>query len=80
MQAYSVHAWVTLCAQTHLASSPDYIDTLISLIQLNLAKIRVCAHNHIVCMHASLCDWVTLYTHTWPACSPDSKDTLISLI
>ena len=38
MQNHSLSAWVTICAQAGLACS-DSIDTLISLIQPNLAEI-----------------------------------------
>ena len=76
----SYHAWVVLCAQTGLASSPDSIDTLISLIHSNLAYIWACARKHIACMHASLHAWVVLCVQTGLACSPDSIDSLIFLI
>ena len=57
---------VTLCAQIGPACSPDSIDTLIPLIQPNLAKIYACAHKHIVCMHASFHAMVTLCAQTGP--------------
>ena len=50
----SLHAQVDLCVQKDPASYPDSIDTLISLIRSNLAKILVLAHKIIACMHASM--------------------------
>ena len=50
----SLGSQVDLCAQKDPACYPDSIDTLISLIQSNLAEIWACAPEHIVCMHASL--------------------------
>ena len=76
----SLRARVDLCAQKDLACYPDSIDTLISLIQSNLAEIWACAHKHIGCMHAGLRAWVDLCAQKDPACYPDSIDTLISLI
>ena len=48
--------------QKCLVCSPDSIDTLIFLIQLNLAEIWSHAPKHKVCMHASLHAWVVLCT------------------
>ena len=50
----SLCASIELFAQTSLACSPDSEDTLISLIQPNLTEIWACAHQKIVCMHASM--------------------------
>ena len=71
---------IKLCAQRGLACSPYSIDTLISLIQPNLAEIWACACKHIGCMHTSLRALVDLCAQKDPACYPDSIDTLISLI
>ena len=38
-------AWDELCAQIGPACYPDSIDTLISLIPLNLAELLSCAYN-----------------------------------
>ena len=70
----SLRARVVLCARKDPASYSDSIDTLISLIQSNLAEILACAHKYIQCMNASL------YAQGGLACFPDSIDTLISLI
>ena len=53
----SLCALVKLCAQRGPACAPDSIDTLISLIQPNLAEIWACAHKHIGCMHAGSHAW-----------------------
>ena len=58
----------------------DSIDTLISLIQPNLAKIWASACKHMACMHTSLRTWVKLCAQRGTACSPDSIYTWISLI
>merc|ERR1712081_26287 len=76
----SLHAWVDLCAQKDPACYPDSIDTLISLIQSNLAEKWACACKHRGCMHPSLHARVDLCAQKDPACYPDSIDTLISLI
>ena len=72
----SLHTQVTLCAQTGPACFLDSVDTLISLIQHNLAKIYACAHNNIACMRTSLHAMVTLCAQTGPAYSPDSFDLI----
>ena len=74
----SLHAQVDLCAQKDLACYPDSIDTLISLIQSNLADIWACAHKHIGCMYARLNARVELCAQKDPACYPDSIDTFNS--
>ena len=76
----SLCALVKLCAQRSPACSPDSIDTLISLIQLNLADVWALAHKNIACKHANLSDQVKLCAYRGPACPPDSIDILISLI
>ena len=76
----SLCAWGDLYAPKGLACYPDSIDTLIFLIQPNLAVIWAQARKHIVCMHTSLCAWVKFCAQRGPAYSPESIDTLISLI
>ena len=76
----SLRALDEVCAQTGWACSPDSIDTLISLIQTNLAEIWAYACKHIGCMHASLHAWGEVCAQIGQVCSPDSIDTLISLL
>ena len=50
-QAHNMHAQVKLCAERGPAQSPDSIDTLISLINSNLAEIwdHAQAHSMYAC-------------------------------
>ena len=73
-------AWAELCVQKCPVCSPDSIDTLIFLIQPNLAEIWSYVPKHKVCMHASLHAWVLLCYQTGPACSPDSINNLFLMI
>ena len=74
----SLRAQVDLCVQKDPACYPDSIDTLISLIQSNLAEIWACARKHIVCMYAGLHAPVVSCAQKDPACYPDSIYTFIS--
>ena len=76
----SLCARVDLCTQKDPACYPDSIDTLISLVQSNLAELCAFARKHIGGMHTSLHAWVDLCALKDLACHPDSIDTLISLI
>merc|ERR1711954_146696 len=58
MSCHFMCAWGELGAQKGLACYPDSVDTLISLMQPNLAEIWACECKHIACMHVSLHDWV----------------------
>ena len=75
----SLLARIVSCAQKDPAYYPDSIDTLISLIQPNLAEVWACACKHIGFMHASLRARVDLCAQKDPEYYPDSIDTLISL-
>ena len=75
-----VWAWAELYVQKCLVCCPDSINTLIFLIQPNLAEIWDQACKHIACMHASLLAQVKLCAQRGPAFSSDSIYTLISLI
>ena len=76
----SLCAYVTLCTQIGPVCSPDSIDTLISLIQLNLTEIWACACKHVGCMHAGLWPGGEVCTQRGLAWSPYSIDTFIFLI
>ena len=76
----SLHAQGDLCAQKGPACYPDSKDTLISLIQPNLADIWAYACKHIAFMQASLHALVKFCAQRGTAYSPESIDTLISLI
>ena len=85
MQAHSMHECKLVCLGPIMCSerssmSPDYIDTLISLMQPHLSELWVCASKNIGCMHASLCAQDEVCAQRGLAWSPDSIDTLISLI
>ena len=60
----TLRAHITICAHTGPACSSDSIDTLISLSQLNLAKIEAFACKQIVSMHANLNATVRLCCQT----------------
>ena len=59
---------------------PDLIDTSITLIQHNRAKIWAQARKDTVCMHTSLHAEVSICAQKWPVCPPGLIDTSIFLI